>query len=103
VRFAAASVREAELTLSTAKASVRFEVAVDAHRASYDAVIKDSAGREIWRAPSLTQLRRDGLLVFDVPAKLLPEGGYVLSIRGEIRRADARSVPDELYTLRVRR
>jgi len=103
VRFSSASMREAELTLSTANASVRFEVAVDAHRPSYDAVMKDSAGREIWRAERRTQLRRDGLLVFDVPAKLLSEGEYVLSIRGEILRADVRPVPDELYTLRVRR
>jgi len=103
VRFAAASVREAELTLSTVTVSVRFEVAVDAHRPSYEAVIKDSAGREIWRAESLTQLRRDGLLAFDVPAKLLPEGEYVLSIRGEVRRADARPAPDALYTLHIRR
>jgi hypothetical protein len=103
VRFAPASMRDAELTLSTATASVRFEVAVDGHRPSYDAVIKDSAGREVWRAERRTQLSRDGLLVFDVPAKLLPEGGYVLSIRGQILPADARPVADGLYTLRVRR
>src|SRR5262249_16151193 len=61
--------------------TVRIEVRVDARPPSFEAVIRDAKGKEVWRGEDLPPPRSsEAPLVVPVPAAVLVAGDYTLSV-----------------------
>jgi hypothetical protein len=92
-----------EIPVSADTRTIRLEVPLaDADAPSYNAVIRDERGRDVWRARDIEPPPRGKALVLTVPALLLRAALYTLRVEGEVVRSesDEASVPQEFF-LRV--
>jgi hypothetical protein len=75
-----------------------------AARSSFDAVLRASGGREVWRAEGLVRSKADHVIELAIPARILVAADYTLSVESELMRdPDAPARIELEYRLRVRR
>ena len=74
-----------------------------AARSSFDAVLRASGGREVWRAEGLVRSKADHVIELAIPARILVAADYTLSVESELMRdPDAPARIKLEYRLRVR-
>ena len=91
----------AAIALTAGTERVRMEIDVAAEPPSFDAVLRDKDGVEVWRVAGLAPPAGEPL-VLDVPARVLRSQQYALLIEGENLRGGGRPYVVE-YSLEISR
>jgi hypothetical protein len=93
----------ADVVVAESSPSVRFEVSVSGRDPSYDVVLQNRAGIELWRGDELPPPGVSKPLAFAVPAGRLADGEYRLVLHGEILRNQRDPPTAAEYTIHIRR
>ena len=83
-----------EIPLPSTVRAVRLEVALGEQRhPSYDAVVRDARGKEVWRIEGAMPDGPEAPLVLEVPVEALGEGERTLAVAGEQLRDGSAGAP----------
>jgi hypothetical protein len=93
-----------EVSIPGQSQALRVVVPLAASRPSFDAVLRNAAGREVWRVENLLRSKAERAIVFTIPAGVLAAADYTLFVQSEAMRDDEAPPRVKLeYRLRVRK